>query len=401
MIVAAFLTAGALMSTIKSGFYLPAFFLVLLLRPPGPLGRTALQALLFVATTLLFFALLFALHKSNLPTPPASDSMAMIRGAATTGLKFGDLFPRSDYLLWTITLNPAIWVLIVLGVAILLRCVMHLDRAREALVVLAILTPVASLAIYRNAFPYYYVFIMPTAVIAAGVAFDRLGSRSRFYHRARAAMIGAVLAGLAFHYSERLADETQVQRQLVEAVHKMFPEPTPYVDRNSMIASFPKVGFFMSTWGFEHYYALGAPIFRDVLIGSAPRFLIANHPALDIHSETAESHPYRLFEEDLQVLRDNFIPYWGPVHIAGKTVVATDLKEVELEVLIPGEYEIRSVAPVSIDGVMFDPGDVVSLQQGRVRVVGASDGQEVTLRIGRDLYRPRIDFPQGRIFRGF
>jgi hypothetical protein len=400
-VAAGFLTAVSLMVTLKSGFYLPTFLLVLGIASPGSWKKAALQALFFVAAMVSFFALLFVLHSAILQSPSTADSVERMQWVVGTGIGFADLFPRSNYLVLTIVVNPGVWLLVVTGVALVLRSALRGERSREALLVLAILAPLASLAVYRNAFPYYYVFLMPSAVIVAGVAFDRLGSGRRWQERARAALVGIIAGGFAFHYSDRLADETHVQRELVEAVHEMFPKPVPYVDRNSMIASFPKVGFFMSTWGFERYHARGVPIFRDLLSEAAPMFLIANHPALEIHSNVAEVHPYRLLDEDLRVLRENFVRHWGPVHAAGKTFVATNVEEVELEILIPGVYEVLSLAPVYINEVRHDPGDAVILSRGMIVVLGGNEGQEVTLRIGRELYRPSTEFPDGAIYRGF
>ena len=41
------------------------------------------------------------------------------------------------------------------------------------------------------------------------------------------------------------------QRAVVAAVHRIFPEPVPYLDHGGVMASFPKVNFFMSSWGVD------------------------------------------------------------------------------------------------------------------------------------------------------
>jgi 4-amino-4-deoxy-L-arabinose transferase-like glycosyltransferase len=171
--VAGLLTAMALMVTLKSAFYLPTFLMVLGVAWPGPWKKNALHVLLFATVTCSFLALLFVLHSTNLQVPSTSDSLGRVQGVVATVIEPANLFPRSTYLLRTILVNPGVWLLVVIGVAILLRSVFRRERSREALLVLAILTPLASLAVYRNAFPYYYVFVMPPAVIVAGVVFDR------------------------------------------------------------------------------------------------------------------------------------------------------------------------------------------------------------------------------------
>lgn len=217
------------------------------------------------------------------------------------------------------------------------------------------------------------------------------------------AMVMAVLASFAVHYAVRFPDRTAVQRQVVEAVHVIFPDPVPYIDRNSMIASFPKVGFFMSTWGFQNYYEAGEPIFEDLLENAAPKFLLANHPALildpTVPTPEVPGEP-RLFEEDVRVLRDNFIPHWGPIYVAGKHLSLSEESAV-FEILIPGAYTVEAPGPILVDGVTRQPGEVVSLAPGHHTARSLRETQRVNLRWGVKLPRPAAPPSTGILYEDF
>lgn len=77
-----------------------------------------------------------------------------------------------------------------------------------------------------------------------------------------------------------------------------------------MISSFPKVGFFMSTSGIEDYLQSGRPVMRDLPRERRPLFLIADVSSLQLQ-RTRPSKRHSLMADDIEVLRNNFIPQWG------------------------------------------------------------------------------------------
>ena len=210
---------------------------------------------------------------------------------------------------------------------------------------------------------------------------------------------------LTANVAEKGTDGMQTQRRVIEAVHQMFPEPVPYIDRNSMIASFPKVGFFMSSWGLEKYRDRGQPIFRDRLLREAPVFLIANTPVLEIGAPDEQRRSYgrmALFEEDWQVLRENYIPHWGPIFVAGKAFAQLSADPRRFEVLIPGTYTLEADGPVAVDGRTLQPGAVLTLDRGSYEIANRTAARfDVRLRWGENLTRPAAAPPAGEIYAGF
>jgi len=172
----------------------------------------------------------------------------------------------------------------------------------------------------------------------------------------------------------------------------LFPDPVAYIDRNSMIASYPKVGFFMSSWGMENYLAGNRPIMEDLIRREQPVFLLANSCALELSRQPTEDPdlcPLRLLDADFEILRDNFVHHWGAIYVAGKTFqLEAQAKPQFFEVLIPGVYTLEAAAPASIDGKTYRPGDPVTLDQATHAISATGGAMRVLLRWGQGLYRP-------------
>jgi hypothetical protein len=369
-----------------------------------PTSRAFGAAVLFAVTFFAATALLYVFHGSTLASPDVAAATGVVQRAAGRGIVFDDLFPRSNYLIRSLLLNALVWYLVLTGFAVAVRDAWRGGDLRRALLFAAFLAPLASVAVYRNAFPYFYVMLVPLAVIPAGLRFDQFLEAAlagpRLARVGPPLILAGVLITFVFYYPRSLPDEIAIQRDVVEAVHEVFPEPVPYIDRNSMIASFPKVGFFMSTWGFESYRDGDGPIFRDLLLTDQPRFLLANHPALMLDPrDTIPEAPGmdRLLPEDEAVLAANFISHWGLLYVAGKRLDPPEGDEaVRFEILIPGDYTIEAGGPVTLSGETWAPGDVVRLDQGD-HTLDAAPG-EVVLRWGNHLRRPGRPQPSGVLF---
>jgi hypothetical protein len=398
---AAALAAVALMVTIKSLFYFPTLVLVLLIGTADTTWRSnAARTAAFATGSAGIFAILYLLHNAVLPRATVGDSVAFLQRVGPTGIYLNALFPQFGYWFRSMAVNVWTWAYFGAGVAGLLFAARRNESTvRQTVTALALLIPLASLAVYRNAFPYYFVFIMPVAVVVAAVPFDAMVRGGRRERILAVVMLLVVLAGYGVHYRDHTQDEIRAQRQLIEAVHKVFPEPVPYVDPTSLIASFPKVGFFMSTWGVQHYHLEGEPIFRDLLLERKPLFVLANDPIW--MKPTGRENPVGgLFPEDLEVLRTNYIHHWGRMYVAGKELAITDSNWAQTRILIPGPYTIEAEEPIVLDDAVLESGDVLTLGQGVVRVRSSNRDQTVRLRWA-GLHRPSeqpIDEP---IIRGF
>jgi hypothetical protein len=391
--------------TIKSVFYLPTIVAVSAWRlyEATDRGVTLSRLSLGATATVAGFIVLYLAHSGSLAGVELSASQAVIAQSYQKTIILGALFPGWPYLAETMRESPATWILIAVGLVTAIRAAIHAKGAarRRWLVILAFAVPLTTLAFYRNGFPYFHGFLLAPVAVLAGVALDQLNwPRTRWVC---VALFIIVTAGASYWMAR--SPGQAAQRATVDAVHAIFPEPVDYIDRCSMIGSFQKLGFFMSSWGIEDYRAAGRPIFRDILLDRSPAFLLANGPALEIAltqrpSDIAES--YLLFPEDAEVLRANFVPHWGPIWVAGKALeLERGTGSSRFEILISGSYTVEAEGGVLIDHAAYRPGDVVVLSQGWHGIRAAERDQTVILRWGAHLHRPPHAAPDAPVFRGF
>lgn len=389
-VAAAVLVALAGLITMKSVFYVPALAVAALWRirtAPEPRRMLADLAIGAVAGAAAL-AGLFLWHMAGLAPELAVSSADQAGTAYRKTLQTGTLFPRWDGLERSLLTNPLPWLAVVVGLATAgLAALRDRDGRWGWLVLMGLALPLASLAVYRNAFPYFYAFILPPACVLAGLAFQRWLTKPLTI---AAVVIGLMLGGV-LQYGLYVRHHQHVQRAVVDAVHRMFPQPVPYIERSAMIGSFPHAGFFMTTWGMENYRQTGRPALKEQALARPPVFMIVGHPALEAAvSDAKVPERYRLLPEDAAFLRENFVPHWGPIWVAGKRADGA------FEVAIPGPYTVEAVEPVELDGVTRTPGEVVALAAGR-----HTAGGPVTLRWGERLYRPKAAPPEGQLHWGF
>ena len=412
--------ALAFMISIKSVFYalpLGCLFLGLLKIE----GRAAWGRILaFSLAFLLAVAVLWSLHSlvMNSPAPQVSSPEIAavetetegigerLQGIAQKVLLETSFFPRWRRFLVLFGGNPMLWLAIFGGIALAARSVLRDGLRERELVVLAAGSLLLPLLVYRNAYPYFYVFFLPLLFVGIGYLLDALCASLRG-KPLKGVLAAVFLVTLIGHASwsfakaayEQSADNQVAQREIIELVHELFPEPVPYIDRNSMIASFPKVGFFMSTWGMEDYRARGNPIMREILLREQPQFLVANVDVLRIDDPDwfgEEESYYRLLDEDYLVLQDNFIPYWGALYVLGKRFENLGTDPVEFELLVPGDYQVVSEGSVVIDGKSIDAGRTIGLAAGEHQVSVNEEGASVMLRLAglpEPWKRAPMDFP--------
>lgn len=412
---AGLILALSLMLTIKAIFHVAAIGVILLcfLATLRRRKRTRRAMAAFAAACVTGFAILYGIHGALLPPVETEAQTRMVAATYQKMISFDAMFPGWRYLVVGFGENIFFWLALAGGAAVTVGRGLRADGSIRAWNALAFLAPLVTLAIYRNTFPYYYVFILSPAVVLCGCAADWLAKPRKALGQVPPSMIVAVLFVIIFGtmvtgYWQHGSDRMAVQRDVVGAVHRMFPEPVPYIDRASMIATYPKVGMFMSTWGMENYLARGAPIFDDLLRRRQPQFLLANVESLDLsrpREEAAGAMGYRLMEADYRALRANFVPHWGIVWVAGKTLaLGPQAASRDFEILIGGLYTVEAPGPVTIDGAPFAPGETVRLDQGPHRLkaaAAATAAMTVVLRWGDHLYRPAREPLPGPVFTGF
>jgi hypothetical protein len=295
--------------------------------------------------------------------------------------------------------NFILWLGIAIGVIVCLsRLVRPTPRGLRHWVLLAFILPLAAVVFYRNSFPYFYVFAMAPSSVFLAVAVDALGWPAGRMLR----LIVVLCIVAAVHFLGAFSSGQATQRATLQAVHRIFPEPVSYIDRCSMVGSFRKVGFFMSTWGTETYRASGEPSFPDLLRAEQPVFVLANSPALeDAFAEKAEPAPYALLPRDAAALRENYIHHWGAIWVAGKAFAEAGPIPQDFEILVSGAYTIEAPGDVIIDGRAAAPGAVIHLEQGSHALRVANGSARVLLRWGDRLPLSIGAAPTEAMFNGF
>lgn len=370
MHIAALLFGVAGVLSIKSLLFAPMLAALVVVRlpdaPSRPVMVTAIQLVKFGALAMITAALLLWLHSLTL----AHDSLAAdgyARTALTTMVLDVPFLPRGPVFGEMWQADAVIWLLLAAGFVLAALQA----RYRSACVLLLALSP---LLFYRNAWPYFYVVMLAPACVFAAIAAESaarfLSSRSQ----ARAAALVVATFSLAFagrglsHAAYLRDDQQQIQRAVVAAVHDVFPDPVPYIDHSGMIASFPKANFFMSTWGVTRYQEGGRGFMDEAIARSQPRFLLLNHWRLEWRGRGAEI----LLPRDREVLDRYYLPYWGPIYVAGAAFDLTTRPEMVAALPFAGSYRLESPGPVVIDGVMRQPGDVIEFSHMNPVVARAS-----------------------------
>ena len=396
---AALAAALAAMVTVKVVFYAPAFLAISAWRwrtAEDP-RRYSRWMVLTAVTAVMIAAALYLIHLLSLPGGATAASNEMILGSARTTIFEAGFAPRVHEIIQWALFSPFHAPILLFA-----ACRVVVGLAREegqprivCWVVVSCAAPLLSLLFYRNAFPYFFAFVLPPAMLLVAWISDRVPLLKK-YAIVLALGLTAPAIVIAVYWSGR---DHRAQEQLIAVVHEMFPKPVPYIDRNSMISSFPKRGFFMSTWGMLNYQR-NQPLFARVLEGDIVPLLILNSPTLEnaVGLRAAIDPSRSLSEQDREILRRNFIPHWGPIWVAGQRVEVTPAGQ-SLEIKIPGTYTIE-LAAVEIDGRHLAQGDTATLSRG-THSLRSDIRAIVTLRWGDHLPRPAelpIDAP---IYRGF
>ena len=400
-LAASITVALAIVISIKSVLYIPPLIGALVWGMRSMEGiKNKLVICFGLALSVSITTLMFYLwHRSTL-SPGAADAAgaAGAAGAADAFSKLDSIFskmlidvpfwPQKKYFLsWAIASWPQ--MLLVLAGFYLLQT-RHKAQSSVLLKVSVLFTlPILSIFFYRNAYPYFFPFIVAPLMIVVSIGAQEVSQNvSRLFARSSISILVIYMVictlGHAFLYSFH----NQIsQREIIATIHTIFPEPTPYIDRNSMISSYPKCGFFMSKWGIENYRRKGKPIFAQVLEECEPKFLIINSRQLvSVMIRRPPKDPLlSLFDQDAKVLRANFIHHWGYIWVAGKSF-GPGISAIKFNIAIEGTYTVESPQPVTINGQQYKGGDYIFLSRGSHTINSASHW--TNLRFGRRLPRP-------------
>jgi len=402
--------ALACLISIKSVFYIPPLIgaLVWRTRNIGEMKRKIYIYIGFASSVLITMLAFYLWHQSTLsPVAPVATGATSATGLLSRlDSIFSKVFvevpfwPRKSFFLsW---ISPSWPQMLIILAGFFLMWLRHKGQHNAQLKVSVLFVlPILSIFFYRNAYPYFFPFIVAPLMIAVSIGAQEVsGNLSRKFARSLMVIVliymVAYTAGQAYLYSYH---HQTGQRQVISTIHEIFPEPTPYIDRNSMISRYPKCGFFMSTWGIQSYHRRGKPIFEQVLQECEPKFLITNSYQLAsvMNAVSLERSSHSFFEQDARLLRSSFIHHWGDIWVAGKRF-DPGLLPTTFNVMIEGTYTVESAEPIILDSQQYSNGDYIFLSKG-THVID-SLRHPVDLRFGRNL--PRPDFmPIRPIYFGF
>lgn len=350
-------------------------------------------------------------YKLHMATIPGATMAIMGNTISSTYSKFvllDQFFPQFKVFKSTLEYDLPIWIFLAAG--IIFNTIDNVKRKNYPINIylFAFLIPLFSILFYRNAFPYFYVFIMPTVTIFCGYLLWRLTGIIKIKSRIVCFALVVIVGGVVFknfitYYSVFSARQTKFQHQTLDVIHKMFPDPVPYIDGCSMVSSYPKVGFFMSSAGMEGYLKAGKPIMKKLLNTKKPRFLLANVPHLNLHSDGPEASDTNLFfmAEDWQALKAYFIHHWGPIWVAGRQFeFKRNYESYKFNITVPGVYTVDGNENVLFDGKLIHAGDTVELETGIHTIRNQGTPGLTKLLWGDHLYRPSEKPASNRIFSG-
>lgn len=405
------LLALSLMITIKSAFYLPVIGLLYLVSFYQPESRQLKlkQGLISIFSLIGSLLMLYFLHKASVGEATGEVQAALSESYLKT-IASQTFFPRLDFFIASLKQDFVFWILVLTGLLILIRAIiLEKDFARiKTLQLFVLALPLLTLLFYRNAFPYYYSFMLATPALLVGVCWEKLMSHSTGISRVISKLLLGFFTFVILYkgFATPFNKNMHSQQEMLTVIHQLFPEPVHYIDRCSMVSSFKKEGFFMSTWGTENYREAGEPIFGDIIEEQQPKFLLANKLQLDLglpdEVRNKVIHPnYNLFEEDLNVLRENYIPHWGKLYVAGKYVVVdAPERDYDVNIKIEGKYTYEGSHLLELSGQQLIPGQVVLLKKG-LYVLKTKEAGSYVFRWGDHLGMPVKEPRDGYFFTGF
>jgi hypothetical protein len=397
-LIAGFAIGIALVFTIKTAIHLVVFGALILIKLTfsRDLRKTFAPIAGFLLTFFLTAIIINQLHVSTFSVATNSTQVQYIGAAYATFVSFEQFFPQFKIFRLLLRFDFIIWLFIAVG--FFFNAIDSLKKKKKTihLSLWVLLIPLFSILFYRNAFPYFYVFIMPTVTIFCGYMVWRLTGIINLKSKILCLVLVVIVTGAVFKnfitaYLEFFARPPKVQHQVLNVVHKIFPDPVPYIDGCSMVSSYPNVGFFMSSAGMGYYLRAGKPIIEKLLNNKKPLFLLENVPYLNLHSDDPVKSDINLalMIADWHALKLNFIHHWGPIWVVGKHFEFKHKHEIyKFKITVPGLYTVEGDENVLVDGQMISTGSAIELKAGDHTICRQKTTGLINLRWGDNLYRP-------------
>jgi len=356
LIVGLMVGIGAAM-TIKAIFYVPTIGALLLIRLIAKEDRRRHVGLILLSATATIgtLAAIYGMHAATFPSV-ASPSAFVARTSGATMFS-GDYSNLINYLSASIVRNAGFWLLAIAGTVWACRFACHHHDRRKGLELMSFALPLMAFAIYRDVYPYFFPFILAPVAVLAGVGF----ASSTVLIRATAIALLAASAVTAYVQGQMRGNAHQ--RFTLAQIHKLFPQPVPYIDHTSMVSTYPKQGLFMSVWGMTDYRRRGKPIMKEIVTRKQPKFILVTRHLLDVENidpAASQRSQLGLFAEDVEVLKYSYVRYWGPIYLPGLRMHGRGVASIN----VAGPYRLEVGSSVELAGSKIERGEVVQLGAG-------------------------------------
>jgi putative flippase GtrA len=357
--IGAFTGIGAAL-TIKAMFNVPTLGALLLIRlvDKGDGARTIGLILLSAGAAVGSFLAILTLHATTFPS--VASPFAFVARTSGATLFSGSYAILITYLPTIVIRNVGFWLFTVAGVVGACQLTRRPEVRRQGLELLSFALPLLAFGIYRDFYPYFFPFILAPVAVLAGFGAMRMPLMIR------APGLILIAASALSAYWQGLSHGNSHQRSVLAEIHKLFPKPVPYVDHTSMVASYPKQGFFMSSWGMTDYRRRATPVMPDIVARQQPKFILATRPLLDVEGldpATSQKSPRGLLAEDVRTLQKNYVRYWGPIFLPGLRLDGAGILNVHIE----GAYRLEQGRSVELAGRMINRGEIIRLGAGNYR----------------------------------
>lgn len=397
ILVAAMLVGLGFTITIKIVLYAPAFLAVAWLRWHETEDRSELlrKSVVFVGLSIGFIALFTFASWLSLPQTPPPAAREAGKSLSSSGTMMFDLglFPRWPYLLGAIFSAPITAFAAIRTATILARPkTTPASAATLRIAAWLMFATIGCVSFYANSFPYFYAFILPPVAVALSIGLSAMARSLGL------AIVVVALSAQAVVSSEATPRHVlPAQKQLLHAVHQIFPEPVAYFDFPGMVPEFPKANFFMTVWGIRKYRAGLEPTLTEVAREQVVPLLIVNQEMIQ-RNQSETDGAWELLPEDRLLLKNGYVPHWGPLWVAGHTFAKHESSG-SFDIHAPGTYTVEGAA-ARIDGVLVQSGQTVQLARGKHKYARASS-DKITLRWGDHLRHPETPEPTVPVLKDF
>ena len=343
------------------------------------------------------FAGIMLVHSRLISMDLADIRTTVLEGGSNAGryMFLNGFVPQWDFLRYAVLANPGTWILLAIGLWLVLAGLQQPQSRRNSLILMLLALPILSVTFYTNAFPYAYLVLLPTTCLLAGHAVSKFMASGEQMKRIFVLGCLGVAAMPLVHFAWEYRNDGQGrQKQIVTAVHRLFPEPVPYIDMSGLIASFPRPTLSITWFVLDAYRRAGVPVLSDYIHRDKPPLLIVNTKVLQVWDEEGlASLDSRLLPQDEETIRATYAHYWDQIYLAGRQwrdLAAGESRS--FDIVVPGDHTLIARDSVIVDGRTYRPWATIRLEEGPHRLQTTSAEPDPRILWGTRL-KPLEDLP--------